>query len=178
MNLPQWGSGAHIEALIRELGLIPLPEEGGLYAETYRSTGVIPAGAMPGRQDSPRCCATAIYYLITPDRFSTLHRVASTEIFHFYLGDPVTMLQLHPDGSGQSLTLGPDILAGQRPQAVARRKVWQGTRLVPGGRFALLGCTVSPGFEFADYERGQRAELQAQYPAFAAEIAELTPEEE
>lgn len=176
MSSPHWGSDAHIEALIRELGLTPLPQEGGLYAETYRSSGVIPGGAMPGRHAGPRHCATAIYYLVTPGRFSALHRVASTEIFHFYLGDPVAMLQLFPGGAGQGLTLGPDILAGQRPQAVVRRGVWQGTRLCPGGRFALLGCTVSPGFEFEDYEHGRRAELQALYPDFARQIAELTPE--
>jgi uncharacterized protein len=180
MSSPQLGSEAHteafVESIIRELGLVPLPEEGGLFAETYRSSGVIPGGAIPGRHASPRRCATAIYYLVTPTRFSALHRVASTEIFHFYLGDPVEMLQLEPGGAGRSLTLGTGILAGQRPQAVVRRGVWQGTRLVPGGRFALLGCTVSPGFEYEDYEHGRRAELQAAYPAFAAQIAELTPE--
>lgn len=178
MSPPEWGSEAFIQALIRELGLVPLPEEGGLFAETYRSGGVIPGGAMPGRQATPRRCATAIYYLITPTRFSALHRVASTEIFHFYLGDPVTMLQLLPGGTGQTLTLGPDILAGQRPQVIAPRGVWQGTRLAPGGRFALLGCTVAPGFEYEDYEHGRRAVLQAAYPAFAQLIAELTPESE
>jgi predicted cupin superfamily sugar epimerase len=176
MTKPRFGSEAYIEALIRELGLVPLPEEGGLYAETYRSEGVIPGGAIEGRHAGPRRCATAIYYLITPERFSALHRVTSTEIFHFYLGDPVDMLQLHPNGTGQRLTLGADLLAGQRPQAVVRRGVWQGTRLGPGGRFALLGCTVSPGFEFEDYEHGSRNELQAAYPAFAAQIALLTPE--
>lgn len=176
MSEPQWGSKAHIEAIIRELGLVPLPEEGGLYAETYRSGGVIPGGAIPGRQASPRRCATAIYYLITPERFSALHRVASTEVFHFYLGDPVDMLQLDPDGTGATLTIGTDLSAGQRPQVVVRRGVWQGTRLNPGGRFALLGCTVSPGFEFEDYEHGRRAELLAAYPGFAAQIRLLTPE--
>ena len=165
------------EAIIRELGLVPLPEEGGLFAETYRSGGVIPGGALPGRQTGPRRCCTAIYYLITPERFSALHRVASTEIFHFYLGDPVDMLQLHPDGTGQTLTIGVDLWSGQRPQVVVRRGVWQGTRLKPGGRFALLGCTVAPGFEYEDYEHGRRAELLAAYPAFAGQILRLTPED-
>ncbi|MHC1699779.1 MAG: cupin domain-containing protein [Humidesulfovibrio sp.] len=172
---PEAGIEAHIEHIIRELGLVPLPEEGGLYAETYRSDAVIPGGAIPGRHAGPRRCATAIYYLITPERFSALHRVTSTEVFHFYLGDPVDMLQLHPGGAGLRLTIGTDLLAGQRPQVVVRRGVWQGTRLLPGGRFALLGCTVSPGFEFEDYEHGRRSELQAAYPAFADEIALLTP---
>lgn len=179
--LPDAAQDPLVAALVRELNLVPLPQEGGLYAETYRSAGVIPAGALEGRNLGPRNCATAIYYLVTPTRFSALHRVASTEIFHFYLGDPVRMLQLAPDdsndGTGRTLTLGTDILHGQRPQVVVPRGVWQGTRLAPGGRFALLGCTVAPGFDFADYEHGHRAALCAQYPAHAAEIAALTPEE-
>lgn len=164
-----------VQALVQALGLIPLPEEGGLYAETYRSARLLPPGAAGPQQTGPRACATAIYYLVTPTRFSALHRVASTEIFHFYLGDPVRMLQLHPDGSGSSHVIGSDILAGQRPQVVAPRGVWQGTRLCPGGSFALLGCTVSPGFDFADYEHGKRAELLRAYPHHAAEILALTP---
>ena len=164
-----------IAAIVRELGLAPLPQEGGLYAETYRSARILPAFAAGPEQKGPRACATAIYYLVTPTRFSALHRVASTEIFHFYLGDPVHMLQLHPNGSASTHVIGPDLAAGQRPQMLAPRGVWQGTRLVPGGRFALLGCTVSPGFDFADYEHGSRAELTRQYPACAEAIAALTP---
>jgi len=164
-----------IEAIIQALGLIPLPQEGGLYAETYRSARILPAGAAGSEQSGPRACATAIYYLVTPTRYSALHRVASTEIFHFYLGDPVHMLQLHQNGAASSHVIGTDIPAGQRPQVVVPRGVWQGTRLVPGGRFALLGCTVSPGFDFADYEHGVRGELTARYPQYAGEIAALTP---
>lgn len=167
-----------VAALIRELNLIPLPGEGGLYAETYRSSGTIPAGAVAGREGlGARSCATAIYYLVTPEGFSALHRVASTEIFHFYLGDPVRMLQITPEGQGRLVDIGTDIAAGQRPQVVAPRGVWQGTRLLPGGRFALLGCTVSPGFDFADYEHGDRAALTALCPACAEEIAALTPDQ-
>lgn len=166
-----------IDAIVRALGLVPLPQEGGLYAETYRSARILPAFAAGPEQAGPRACATAIYYLVTPTRFSALHRVASTEIFHFYLGDPVRMVQLHPDGSASTHVIGTDILSGARPQVVAPRGSWQGTRLAPGGRFALLGCTVSPGFDFADYEHGSRAELTRQYPAWAEEIAALTPEE-
>lgn len=166
-----------IAAIVLALGLAPLPQEGGLYAETYRSSRTLPAFAAGPEQTGPRACATAIYYLITPTRFSALHRVASTEIFHFYLGDPVSMLQLHQDGSSSTHVIGPNLSIGQRPQVVAPRGVWQGTRLVPGGRFALLGCTVSPGFDFADYEHGDRAELTRQYPACAEAIAALTPRE-
>ena len=165
------------EAIIQALGLVPLPQEGGLYAETYRSGRILPAEAAGPEQVGPRACATAIYYLVTPTRFSALHRVASTEIFHFYLGDPVHMLQLHPEGSATTHVLGANIPAGQRPQVVVPRGVWQGTRLLPGGRFALLGCTVSPGFDFADYEHGTRRALLDQYPAWADEIQALTPDD-
>lgn len=166
-----------IAAIVDALNLVPLPQEGGLYAETYRSARILPTGSAGQEQAGPRACATAIYYLVTPTRFSALHRVASTEIFHFYLGDPVHMLQLHPDGTATTHVIGSGISAGQRPQVVAPRGVWQGTRLAPGGRFALLGCTVSPGFDFADYEHGQRDALVRQYPQWAREIEALTPGE-
>lgn len=158
--------------LIRELGLIPLPGEGGLFAESFRDPCGV--GEPHGPGSGPRCASTAIYYLVTPERFSSLHRVASTEVFHFYRGDAVQMLQLHPNGSARTLVIGPEVAAGQRPQVVAPRGVWQGTRLVPGGRYALLGCTVAPGFEYADYEHGRREPLIAAYPAQAEDIRALT----
>ncbi len=104
-----------------------------------------------------------------------LHRLPADEVFHFYLGAPVTMLQLWPDGSGKEVILGPDLAAGQVPQLVVPAGVWQGTRLLGADGFALLGCTVAPGFDYADYRGGSRAELTAKWPAAAAEIARLTP---
>lgn len=156
------------------LNLVPLSFEGGYYAETYRSGDVIPAGTLAGRYDGPRSVATAIYYLLEPGTFSELHRVASDEIFHFYLGEPVEMLQLWPDGSIRQITIGADFERGMRPQVVVPRGVWQGSRLVAGGRSALLGCTVSPGFDYADYESGQRALLEKQYPEARELIRSLT----
>jgi predicted cupin superfamily sugar epimerase len=82
---------------------------------------------------------------LTPDTFSALHRLASDEVFHFYLGDPVEMLQVWPDGSHRVVLIGTDLAAGERPQVVVPRGIWQGARLRPGGRFALLGTTVAPG---------------------------------
>lgn len=162
------------QRLIRALNLVPLPEEGGYFAETYRAQGLIPAQALASRGQGQRCLATAIYYLVTPEAFSALHRVKSTEIFHFYLGDPVEMLQIAPEGAHALLTLGPDVLAGQNPQAIVRRDTWQGTRLVPGGRFALLGCTVSPGFDYADYEHGHRQKLLQLFPHLREHIHTFT----
>src|SRR5207248_1406503 len=106
---------------------------------------------------------------------SALHRLATDEVFHFYLGGPVRMLQLDPDGDGRELLLGRDLAAGQRPQVVVPRGVWQGSLLEPGVDFALLGCTVAPGFDFADYEGASRAALTARYPDYADLIRRLTP---
>lgn len=160
--------------IIELLGLEPHPAEGGWFVETYRAPEAIAAGALPDRYRGDRAHGTAIYYLLTPDTFSALHRLGSDEVFHFYLGDPVAQLQLFPDGAGRAVTLGADLAAGQRPQQAVPRGVWQGARLCDGGRFALLGCTVAPGFEFADYEHGDRASLTEAYPGFAADIAGLT----
>ncbi len=160
--------------IIELLGLEPLPQEGGYYSETYRSPEHVHSDALHSRYGSKRRHATAIYYLLTPDTFSALHRVKSDEIFHFYLGDPVEMLQLTPEGKGTTTIIGADLASGQRPQVVVPNGVWQGGRLLPGGKFALMGCTVAPGFEFTDYEHGDRAGLVGEYPQFKAEILELT----
>ena len=163
-------SAGEVKRLLR---LVPLEPEGGCFAEAYRSRATLAAGALPGL-DSPRPLATAIYYLLEPGTFSALHRLRADEIFHFYLGDPVEMLQLGPGADGRVLRLGGDLLAGERPQAVVPAGAWQGTRLVAGGRWALLGTTVSPGFDAADFELGRRAELLARWPAHGATIEALT----
>jgi predicted cupin superfamily sugar epimerase len=103
-----------------------------------------------------------------------MHRLRTDEVFHFHLGDPVEQLQLYPDGTGQIVTIGTDLERGERPQIVVPAGVWQGARLFAGGEFALLGCTVAPGFEYVDYEHGQRAGLLERYGQFASLINELT----
>lgn len=165
-----------VEALCALLGLVPHPIEGGFFAETYRSGDLLPGDALPARYRGPRAAATAIYYLLTPETFSAMHRLGSDEIFHFYLGDPVEMLQLAPDGSHRVVMIGPDLEAGQRPQVVVPRGVWQGARLRPGGRLALLGTTVAPGFDYADYETGARAALLASHAAARDLVTALTRE--
>lgn len=162
------------EEIIALLGLEPHPAEGGHYRETWRSPEQVAAEALPARYGAARSVGTAIYYLLTPDTFSHIHRLRSDEVFHFYLGDPVEMLQL-PDGEdGAVVEIGPDLTAGQRPQVLVPAGVWQGARLKPGGRFALLGCTVAPGFEFADYEHGQRTALLQSWGDHADLIEALT----
>ena len=156
------------------LNLKPHPEEGGYFRETYRSPHTLSKDILPEEYKDERSLATAIYFLLTPDTFSALHRLPTDELFHFYLGDPVEMLQLLPDGSGRTITLGQDITNGMQLQAVVKKGVWQGSRLCTGGQFALLGTTMSPGFESSDYESGQREGLIADYPQFENLIRELT----
>jgi predicted cupin superfamily sugar epimerase len=157
------------QEIIDFLDLKPLPLEGGYYRETYRSPDVVSSPASRGARSG----ATAIFYSLTADTHSALHRLPADEIFHFYAGGPVRMLQLRPDGSGELVLLGPEVLAGQRPQVVVSRGVWQGSFLVPGAEFALLGTTMAPGFDFSDYEAGDRATLTAQYPEFSEIIRRL-----
>jgi hypothetical protein len=162
------------QEVIDLLGLIPHPEEGGWFLETHRSDEQFAKDALPGRYTGGRCHFTAIYYLLTPETYSHMHRLVTDEIFHFYAGDPCEMIQLHPDGSGETVVFGNDLVLGHRPQIKVPRNAWQGMRLLPGGTFALMGCTVAPGFEFADYAHGDRAELLAKYPDFAEQITLLT----
>jgi predicted cupin superfamily sugar epimerase len=150
------------------LMLEPHPVEGGAYRRTYASAHKVemPRGL--------RHMGTAIYYLLEPGTFSEMHVLASDEIFHFYLGDPVEMLQLYPDGSSAVFTLGPDLAAGQHVQLVVPAGIWQGTRLVGEGKVALLGCTVTPGFDFADYRNADFATLAEKWPGEAERIRKLT----
>ena len=164
------------QVLIDNLGLRLLPGEGGFYRETYRSSERVAAAVLPERYKADKEFGTAMYYLLTPETTSALHRLPTDEVFHFYLGDPVLMLQLYPDGTGRTITLGPDILSGQNVQCVVPKFVWQGAALVAGGRFALMGTTMAPAFDFADFELGNRAELLAQYREYSELIDRLTNE--
>jgi len=159
--------------VIQKLGLIPLPEEGGFYRETFRDDGVIP-GTQLRDHDGDRRFSTCIYYLITPEEFSGLHSVKSAEIFHFYVGDPVEMIQISQSSQLQKLILGNDLDRGHRPQVIVPPNVWQGTKLLPGGKWTLLGCTVAPGFEFSDFKGGSLEELSKLFPAHKGLISEYT----
>jgi predicted cupin superfamily sugar epimerase len=162
------------QQIIDRLGLVPLTIEGGYFRETYRAPLHITADALPPGYGASRNFSTAIYYLLTPDTFSAIHRVKSDEVFHFYAGDPVEMLQLKPNGDAQRIVIHNDLAAGHEPQIVVPAGVWQGCRLAPGGQWALMGCTVAPGFDYADYTAGNRDELISIYPRFADMITALT----
>ena len=165
---------ASAEEIIEKLNLQPLPQEGGYYVESYRSFEEIPKVGLPERYAQKKSFGTAIYYLLTPETFSALHRLPTDEVFHFYLGDPVTMVQLHPDGSCERFTLGTDIINGQRVQLMVPKGTWQGSFLNEGGKFALLGTTMAPGFDFSDYENGNQEELMEKYPSEKEFIVRLT----
>ncbi len=161
------------QQVIERLCLRPHPE-GGYYRETYRSSESVAEDALPSRYEGTRSFGTAIYYLLTAETFSAIHRVKTDEIWHFYCGDSVELLQLLPDGSGFLTTLGSDVENGTHPQVVVPRGTWQGARLVKGGEYALLGTTVAPGFEFTDLQLGCRDELLRVYASFKGLIRALT----
>jgi predicted cupin superfamily sugar epimerase len=152
--------------LIEQLNLRPLPGEGGFFVETYRASKSIPSDVLVPDYRGARPFATAIYFLLTSETFSAMHRLPGDEIYHFYLGEPVEMLQLKSDGTGQRIIIGNDLKRGMCPQVVAPGGVWQGSKLLDGGQAALLGTTTAPGFDFADYTPGFREPLTREYPAF------------
>lgn len=155
--------------IVELLGLEPIPVEGGLFHQTWRlvAESAIPAGTVIG---------TAIYAALTDDddSFSALHRLDEVEIWHFYAGDPVELLLLHPDGSIETPVLGPAVLEGQRPQVVVPIGSWMGGSLAAGGTFALFGTTMAPGFTSGSFETGDRDELIAGWPSAADRIRALT----
>ena len=158
--------------VIAQLGLTPLEVEGGWFRETYRSELTVFGAPLPVEGDG-RTAATAIYYLLTPETFSALHRLPHDEIYHFLLGDPVEMLQLAPGAPAHRRVLGSDLRAGELLQESVRAGVWQGSRLRPGGAWALMGVMVAPGFEYRDYQHGDRETLCTQWPEAADEIRAL-----
>ncbi len=149
--------------LIAHYGLEPIPREGGLFRETW---------AGPARADG-RPEGTAIVVLLTADDYSALHRLPTDEIWHFYLGDPLDLLLLAPDGTTRTSVLGPDLLGGQHLQLTVPAGTWMGARVTPPGAWTLFGCTMAPGFTFEGYEHGNAAHLTARYPSEAARITEL-----
>ena len=152
--------------LIAALGLEPLPGEGGMSAQTYLSRYEIDGKA----------AGTAIYYLLTGEAFSHLHRLTGDEMYHFYLGSPVELTELLPDGAVRTTVLGQDVAGGQCVQHLVPAGVWQGSRLLSGGDWALLGTTMWPGYTPECYEHGDADALTAQYPQAAEAIARLTGE--
>ena len=159
--------------LISALGLVRHPE-GGWYRETYRSGGEIPCGALPDCFGGPRSLCTAIYFLLERGDCSALHRIKSDELWFFHGGAALTIHLLAADGSHSAIRLGADIAAGEAFQAMVPAGTWFGAEINGAGAYALVSCTVAPGFAFADFEMGDRNRLLQQYPEHEAVITRLT----
>lgn len=161
-----------VAALVDTFQLLPHPE-GGYYKETYRSEEVVMEEALPERFPGNRSLCTAIYFLLEQGDFSAFHRIRSDECWHFYAGHTLHVHVIHPDGSYELLKMGNDPSKEERFQAIVPAGAWFASETAPGGIFSLVGCTVSPGFDFADFELAQSAALSAHYPQHAALINRL-----
>ncbi len=159
---------------IEKLGLEPHPE-GGYFRQTYKSELVIDQAALPV-YSGPRAASTGIYFLLEGEDFSALHRLRSDEMWHFYAGGTLVVSVIEADGKYSEILLGSDPDAAEVFQAVVKAGCWFGSRLRAPGTFALVGCTVAPGFDFADFEMGQREELMREYPQRREVIVRLTRE--
>lgn len=161
--------------VIRLLNLQPHPIEGGHFRETHRCDLTLPASALPAHRIE-RSASTAIYYLLIAGAVSEMHQLPGEEVYHHYLGDPLETLLLYPDGHGELRLVGNDLANGHEPQMTIASDVWQGSTPAVGPHgFALIGATMAPGFDYADYRRGNRASLQTGWPKFAERIEKLTP---
>jgi predicted cupin superfamily sugar epimerase len=159
---------------IEHLNLEPHPE-GGWYRQTYRAPLMIPHSALPSH-GGDRAASTAIYFLLAADQFSAFHRLRSDEVWHFYAGSGLIVHVIAPDGDYQQLLLGSNPANGEQFQAIVPAGCWFGSSPRHPDTYALVGCTVAPGFDFADFEIAKRDELIAQYPQHRNIIQRLTRE--
>jgi predicted cupin superfamily sugar epimerase len=160
---------------VDHLDLQPHPE-GGYYREIYRSDETLPASALADRFDGPRNAAALIHFLLPGDAVSMLHRIRQDELWHFLAGAPLTLHHIAPDGSLSRQVLGRDVATGQHLQAVIPAGHWFGATVTDADRYALMGCTTAPAFDFADFELAERAVLIEQFPEHRAVIERLTPD--
>lgn len=152
---------------------MPHPE-GGYFKETYRSEISADVKALPQKFKSSRNFCTAIYFLLTSDNFSVFHRIKQDEIWHFYCGSPISLHVLSKDGSYKKHLIGQNLEKGEVPQFVVKAGDWFASEVQVPNSYALAGCTVSPGFDFADFEMVERKELLQKYPLHDKIISRLT----
>lgn len=158
---------------IQKLSLQPHPE-GGYYRQTYRSELLLEKQWLPRQFRGPRPASTAIYFLLESSNFSAFHRLHSDELWHFYAGRSLSIHVIEPEGRYSQIQLGADPEAGEQLQAVVKAECWFASRLKHGQSFALVGCTVAPGFDFDDFELAKREELTRRYPQHRELIEKLT----
>jgi len=161
-----------VNTLIQRYGLEPHPE-GGWYKQTYKSDEQIAAGALPERFSAPRVFSTAIYFLLEKGNFSAFHRIKSDECWHFYAGNPLLIYIIERSGELKVISLGSDHGKGQSFQYVVPANCWFASRPAPESEYCFVGCTVSPGFEFDDFELADATELSIIYPQHKPIIIEL-----
>jgi uncharacterized protein len=176
MQMPMTIQKPSAEDLIAHFKLEPLPVEGVLFTQVYRSAELIDAAARPARYrgEKPFGTVALALFIAGGKSISALHRLQTDEVWHFYLGDPLELLLLHPDGASEHVLLGNDVLAGQHIVHVVPRGTWMGAHVHRDGAYALVGNTMAPGFTSSDFEGGLRDALIAQYPAERDGIIALT----
>lgn len=148
--------------------------EGGSYTRTYCSDLNFSQAVLPAGFHGPRPSSTAIYFLLEKNQFSAMHRIASDELWHFYYGDPLTVYEIDSAGYLTEHLLGNNPENNEQFQCVVKAGSWFGSKTSSGGDYSLVGCTVSPGFDFADFELGEREALLHLYPQHAGVIKMLT----
>ena len=158
---------------IEKLQLTP-HVEGGAFGEVYRSELIIPRSSLPLFFQGSRAASTSIYFLLAAGQFSAFHRIASDEVWHFYFGDPLLVYEITHGGRMVEHRLGQDPKSGESFQTVVKAGSWFASVPAPGSEYSLVGCTVAPGFDFADFELAEREPLIAQYPEHAEVIRRLT----
>lgn len=161
-----------VQQLIDHYNLQAHPE-GGWYVQTNRSSEIISAAALPERFGGDRHISTAIYFLLEAGNFSAFHRIKSDECWHFYSGDPLEVFVIQQNGELDIITLGNDISKGQVFQYVVPANCWFASRPANGSSYCFVGCTVSPGFDFADFELAEAKELAPVYPQHTELIEQL-----
>ncbi len=160
------------EKIIQEYNLLPHPE-GGYYKQTYISEEIIPSEGLPERFASARHFSTAIYFLLGGNDFSAFHRIKSDELWHFYTGMGLLIYVIHPNGEAEILKLGYDLNNGFSFQQTVKAGCWFASHPVNPIGFSLVGCTVAPGFDFADFEMGDKKDLFKQFPQHEEWISKL-----
>jgi predicted cupin superfamily sugar epimerase len=158
---------------IEKLTLSPHPE-GGYFRQTYRADLMIAKEALPPNFTGPRSASTAIYFLLDSENFSAFHRLRSDELWHFYAGNSLEIHVIDPDGAYSRILLGDNPDAGETFQAVVKSGCWFASCVQTPKSFALVGCTVAPGFDFEDFELAKHSDLSRLFPHHESLIEKLT----